>query len=129
MAKDTSKQRLANLIQCLEQTVKISQSLYGDDDVKMWAANLSLIFKDKIADAKQKLNDTFGIDYHSTDAKKQIIKEGSKVKVLVNHMEGMKDSMAIVKDYSIPAMLSDISMEDMEMNNHKWLTNDEVKLM
>ena len=44
-------------------------------------------------------------------------------------MDGMKGSTAIIKSYSLPANISDITMKDgMKMNNHKWLTNDEVKL-
>jgi hypothetical protein len=75
------------------------------------------------------LKSKFSIDYNSTDAKAKVIKEGSEVEVLVNHMDGMKGSKAIVKSYSIPAMLSDITMKDgMKMLNHKWVTNDEVKL-
>lgn len=65
----------------------------------------------------------------ASDAPKKVIKEGSSVEVLVNHMDGMKGGTATVKSYSIPAMLSDITMKDgMKMQNHKWLTNDEVKL-
>jgi hypothetical protein len=44
-------------------------------------------------------------------------------------MDGMKGGTATVKSYSMPAMLSDITMKDgMKMNNHKWLINNEVKL-
>ena len=75
------------------------------------------------------MKDTFSIDYDGADAKKKVIKEGSEVEVLVNHMDGMKGGTATVKSYSMPAMLSDITMKDgMKMNNHKWLINDEVKL-
>ena len=129
MAKETSKQRLANLIQCYEQTVKAAQSLYDDDDLKQWAIDHSLLCQDKIKDVKKKLKDTFSIDYDATDAKKKVIKIGSEVEVLVSHMDGMKGSTAIIKSYSLPANISDITMKDgMKMNNHKWLTNDEVKL-
>ena len=129
MAKETSKQKLANLIQCYEQTVKAAQSLYDDDDLKQWAIDHSLLCQYKIKDVKKKLKDTFSIDYDSADAKKKIIKEGSEVEVLVNHMDGMKSSTSIIKSYSLPANISDITMKDgMKMNNHKWLTNDEVKL-
>ena len=129
MAKDTSKQGLANLIQCYEQTVKAAQYLYGDDDLKQWAVDHSLLCQDKIKDVKKKLKDTFSIDYDTDEAKKKVIKEGSSVEVLVNHMDGMKGSTATIKSYSLPANLSDITMKDgMKMNNHKWLTNDEVKL-
>jgi len=129
MAKETSKQGLANLIQCYEQTAKAAQYLYNDDDLKQWAINHSLLCQAKIKDVKKKLKDTFSIDYDATDAKKKVIKEGSEVEVLVNHMDGMKGSTATIKSYSLPANLSDITMKDgMKMNNHKWLTNDEVKL-
>ena len=129
MAKETSKQRLANLIQCYEQTVKAAQSLYDDDDLKQWAIDHSLLCQDKIKDVKKKLKDTFTIDYDSADAKKKVIKIGSEVEVLVNHMDGMKGSTAIIKSYSLPAMMSDMTMKDgMKMYNHKWVTNDEVKL-
>jgi hypothetical protein len=129
MAKDTSKQRLANLIQSYEQVVKASQSLYDDDDLKPWAIDRSLEAQGKITEIKKKLNDTFSIDYDTDTAKTKIIKEGSSVEVLVNHMDGMKGSTAIIKSYSLPANISDITMKDgMKMNGHKWLTNDEVKL-
>ena len=129
MAKESSKQRLANLIQSDGQAVKAAQSLYDDDDLKSWAIDHSLLCKEKIKEVKQKLKDTFSIDYDSTDAKKKVIKEGSEVKVLVNHMDGMKGGTANVKSYTLPAMLSDIVMKDgMKMPDHKWLTNDEVKL-
>jgi hypothetical protein len=129
MAKENSKQKLANLIQSYEQAVKSAQSLYDDDDLKAWAIDLSLLCQDKIKDVKKKLKDTFSIDYDVADAKKKVIKEGSEVEVLVNHMDGMKGSTATIQSYSLPANVSNITMKDgMKMNNHKWLTNDEVKL-
>lgn len=129
MAKDRSKQKLANLIQSHEQAVKAVQSLYDDDDLKQWAIDHSLLCQDKIKDVKKKLKDTFSIDYDDADAKTKVIKEGSSVEVLVSHMDGMKGSTAIIKSYSLPANISDITMKDgMEMKDHKWLTNDEVKL-
>ena len=129
MAKDSSKQKLANFIQSLAQSVKDVQSLYDDPDLKDWAIDHSLNIQDKIKDVKKKLKDKFSIDYDSDNAKTKVIKHGSSVEVLADHMEGMKGSTAIVKGYSLPAMLSDITMKDgMKMNNHKWLTNDEVKL-
>lgn len=130
MAKETSKQKMANLIQAYEQVFTIARSMYEDDSLKDWAINThSLPAQDKHTEVKKKLKDTFSIDYDYADAKKKVIKIGSEVEVLVNHMDGMKGSSAIVKSYSIPAMLSDIVMKDgMVMNNHKWLTNDEVKL-
>lgn len=129
MAKDRSKQKLANLIQSHEQAVKAAQSLYDDDDLKQWAIDHSLLCQDKIKDVKKKLKDTFSIDYDDADAKTKVIKEGSSVEVLVSHMDGMKGSTAIIKSYSLPANISDITMKDgMEMKDHKWLTNDEVRL-
>lgn len=129
MAKESSKQRLANLIQAYEQVVVAARSLYDDDSLKRWAIDYSNDAQNKIKEVKQKLKDTFSIDYDATDAKKKLIKEGSEVEVLVNHMDGMKGGTATVKNYSMPAMLSDITMKDgMKMNNHKWLINDEVKL-
>ena len=129
MAKDTSKQKLANLIQSYEQVVKSAQSLYDDDTVKQWAINRSLEAQANITDAKKKLKDNYSVDYDASDAPKKVIKEGSNVEVLVNHLDGMKGGTATVKSYSIPAMLSDVVMKDgMKMPNHKWLTNDEVKL-
>ena len=129
MAKETSKQKLANVIQSYEQVVKSLQSLYDDDSLKSWAIDNSLESQTKRDIVKKKLKDTFSIDYDSDDAKKKNIKEGSSVEVLVNHMDGMKGSTAIIKSYSLPANLSDITMKDgMKMNNHKWMTNDEVKL-
>jgi len=129
MAKDTSKQKLANLIQSYEQVVKSAQSLYDDDTVKQWAIDRSLEAQVNITDAKKKLKDNYSVDYDASDAPKKVIKEGSNVEVLVNHMDGMKGGTATVKSYSLPAMLSDVVMKDgMKMPNHKWLTNDEVKL-
>ncbi|MBX9851031.1 MAG: YdhK family protein [Cytophagaceae bacterium] len=129
MTKESSKQKLANLIQSYEQAVKSAQSLYDDEDLKKWAIDQSLNCQEKIKEVKKKLKDTFSLDYDSADAKNKIIKEGSEVEVLVNHMDGMKGSSAIIKGYSLPANISDIRMKDgMKMNNHKWLTNDEVKL-
>ena len=129
MAIETSKQRLANLIQCYQQVVKSAQLLYNDDAVKDWAIDCSLQAQNRITEAKKKLKDNFSIDYDTDDAKKKVIKEGSSVEVLVNHMDGMKGSTATIKSYSLPANLSDITMKDgMKMNNHKWMTNDEVKL-
>ena len=129
MAKETSKQKLANLIQSYQQVVKCAQSLYDDTDFKDWAVNLSLKAQYDIKEVKKKLKDKFSIDYDTDTAKSKVIKEGSSVEVLVDHMDGMKGSTAIIKSYSLPANLSDITMKDgMKMNNHKWLTNDEVKL-
>lgn len=129
MAKDTSKQVLANLIQANEAIVLIARSGYPDEDLKSWLTNQSLDAQSRITETKKKLKDTFGIDYDASDAPKKVIKEGSNVEVLVNHMDGMKGGTATVKSYSIPAMLSDVVMKDgMKMPNHKWLTNDEVKL-
>lgn len=129
MAKEISKQKMANLIQSYDQVVKSAQSLYDDPDLKDWAIEQSLAAQAKRDEVKKKLKDTFGIDCDAVDAKSKVIKEGSKVEVLVNHMDGMKGGDATVKSYSIPAMLSDIVMKDgMKMPDHKWLTNDEVKL-
>lgn len=120
---------MANLIQSYDQVVKSAQSLYDDPDLKDWAIEQSLAAQANRGEIKKKLKDTFSIDYDAADAKKKVIKEGSDVEVLVNHMDGMKGGSAVVKSYSIPAMLSDITMKDgMKMPNHKWLTNDEVKL-
>lgn len=129
MAKELSKQKLANLIQSFEQVVKSAQSMYDDDDLKQWAIDISLDAKAKIKEVKDKLKSKFNIDYDSANANEKLIKEGSKVEVLVNHMDGMKGSTAIIKSYSLPANISDITMKDgMKMNGHKWLTNEEVKL-
>lgn len=111
------------------QISELARRLYSDPDIKDWAIKKSLEARGNFNEANQKLKDLFSIDFTSVDAKESIIKEGSEVEVLVNHMDGMKGSKAIVKSYSIPAMLSDITMEDgMKMPGHKWLTNDEVKL-
>lgn len=129
MAQDASKQKLANLIQSYEQVVKCAQSLYDDTDLKDLAIYLSLKSQYDIKEVKKKLKDKFSIDYDTDTAKLKVIKEGSSVEVLVGHMDGMKGSTAIIKSYSLPANISDITMKDgMKMNNHKWLTNDEVKL-
>lgn len=103
--------------------------MYDDPDLEDWAIGHSNDARSKQTDVIKKLNDKFTIDYNSSTAKEKVIKEGSKVEVLVNHMDGMKGSDAIVKSYSLPAMMSDITMKDgMKMGDHKWLTNDEVKL-
>lgn len=128
MAKDKSKQVLANLIQANNAIIIIARSGYDDEELEGWLMAQSLDAQNRQTEIKKKLKDTFGIDYDAADAKKKIVKEGSEVEVLVNHMDGMKGSKATVKSYSIPAMLSDIKMDGMDMNNHKWLTNDEVKL-
>lgn len=129
MAKESSKQRLANLIQAYEQVVATARSLYDDDSLKSWSIDYSNDAQNKIKEVKKKLKDTFSIDYDDADAKKKVIKEGSEVEVLVNHMDGMKGGTATIKSYSLPANISDITMKDgMKMKGHKWLTNDEVKL-
>ena len=129
MAKDKSKQVLANLIQANDAIVVISRSGYDDEELKAWMTYQSLDAQKRITEIKKKMKDTFSIDYDADSAKSKVIKEGSSVEVLVNHMDGMKGGTATVKSYSIPAMLSDITMKDgMKMPNHKWLTNDEVKL-
>lgn len=122
------EQDLANLIQSYEQVITCSRRLYNDSSLKDWAIQKSLIAQSDIVEAIEKLKEK-GIDFRSEESKKQVIKEGSEVTVLVNHMDGMKGSKAIVKAYSLPAMTSDIEMMDgMKMKNHKWLTNDEVEL-
>src|SRR3970282_1403409 len=103
MAKETSKQKLANLIQSYQQVVKCAQSLYDDTDFKDWAVNLSLKAQDDIKEVNKKLKDKFSIDYDTDTAKSKVIKEGSSVEVLVDHMDGMKGSTAIIKSYSLPA--------------------------
>lgn len=129
MAQESSKQKLANLIQAYEQVVATARSLYDDDSLKSWAIDYSNDAQNKIKEVKKKLKDTFSIDYDDADAKKKVIKEGSEVEVLVNHMDGMKGGTATIKSYSLPANISDITMKDgMKMKDHKWLTNDEVKL-
>lgn len=129
MALSSSKQKLADLMHGYNQISELARRLYSDHDIKDWAVQKSLEAQGNFNEANQKLKDLFSIDFTSADAKKSIIKEGSEVEVLVNHMDGMKGSKAIVKSYSIPAMLSDITMKDgMKMPDHKWLTNDEVKL-
>lgn len=124
-----SKQKIANLIQAYEMVVSIARGMYSDPDLKDWAVQHSINANLNADDGIKKLNEYANIDYNSSTAKNSIIKEGSKVEVLVNHMDGMKGGTAIIKSYSLPAMLSDIKMKDgMEMPDHKWLTNDEVKL-
>ena len=129
MVKESSKQPLANLIQSLEQAVKSAQSVYGDGDLKDWAIDQSMICQEIIKEVKKKLRTSFGVDYDAADANKKVIKEGSEVEVLADHMHGMKGGMAKIKAYSLPANTSDITMMDgMKMKDHRWLTNNEVKL-
>jgi hypothetical protein len=129
MAQSSSKQNLANLMHGYNQIIELARRVYNDPDLKDWAVQKSLEAEGNFTETNEKLKEFFSIDFTSDTAKKSIIKEGSEVEVLVDHMDGMKGSKAIVKSYSIPAMLSDITMKDgMKMNSHKWLTNDEVKL-
>lgn len=129
MALSTSKQKLANLIQAYDQVIACAREMYNDSDLKDWAISHSNNAQTNRIDVVNKLNNKFSIDYNASTSKDKVIKEGSKVEVLVNHMDGMKGSEAIVKSYSLPAMMSDITMKDgMKMTGHKWLTNDEVKL-
>lgn len=126
---ENSKQKLADLIICYEQIVEIARRLYDDPYFKEWAIQKSLSAQNEMDDTKKKLMDVFKIDFDSDRAKTQIIKQGSNVVVLVNHMDGMKGGTATIKSYSLPANISDITMKDgMKMKDHKWLTNDEVKL-
>lgn len=131
MLQDTSLQKLADLIQVYEIAEAIAISLYEDPRLKDWAKWAhALDTKVKVSDIKKKLRAEAGLDYDSEEAKTKIIKQGSTVEVLVGHMDGMKGSTATIKSYSLPAMMSNITMKDgMKMNNHKWLTNDEVKLV
>lgn len=102
MAKDKSKQQLADLIQSYEQVVRVARQLYDDETLKDWAQKEhSLPAQEKIADVKKMLKDTFSIDYDADSAKSKVIKEGSSVEVLVNHMEGMKGATATIKSYSM----------------------------
>lgn len=106
---------------------------------------------------KQHLIDKFNIDYDSETAAGLIIKRGSKVRVLVDHMPGMKGSEALVLSYSAPALMANVAMPMASMTEpapasepdggmegmstgvrpstkdvgreHKWLTDDEVELM
>lgn len=129
MAKDKSKQVLANLIQANNAIVVISRGGYGDEELDDWLTTQSLDAQNRISEIKKKMKDTFSINYDADSAKSKVIKEGSSVEVLVDHMDGMKGSTAIIKSYSLPAMMSEITMKNgMKMTNHKWITNDEVKL-
>lgn len=126
---NSKAQILANIIQCYGQTINQMRELYGYSELKDWAVQESLKTQSEQSIIIEKLKSISGIDYNSESAKSKIIKEGSNVTILVNHMHGMNSGTAIVKSYSMPAMLSDITMEDgMKMTNHKWLTNEEVKL-
>ena len=70
MAKESSKQRLANLIQTYEQVVAAARRLYDDDSLKSWAIDYSNDAQNKITEIKKKLKETFSINYDATDAKK-----------------------------------------------------------
>lgn len=125
----STAQKIANLINAYDAVIEAARSMYDDSSVQDWAVDKSNQAQSDRNDCTKRLKSTFGIDYESEDAKDKIIKVGSKVEVLVNHMDGMKGSTAIVKAYSLPAMKSDITMRDgMKMPDHKWLTNNEVKL-
>ncbi len=129
MAKDSSKQILANIIQANEVLIEIARQDYSDKDLIDYFIEQSLNAQDAIDSAKKQMKELFSIDYDSKKAQTEIIKEGSEIVVMVDHMHGMKNGIAKIKSYSLPAMLSDITMSDgMKMNNHKWLTNNEVKL-
>ena len=122
------EQILANMIQSHEAIISIARGGYSDKAMNNWLTAQSIACKKQIEEIKRKLRDDFYIDYDSESAKTSVIKPGSKVVVMVDHMDGMKGSPAIVRGYSAPAMLSDIEMDGMPMKGHKWLTNDEVKL-
>lgn len=62
MAKETSKQKLANLVQSYQQVVKCAQSLYDDTDLKDWAIDLSLEAQNDIKEVKKKLKDQVSIN-------------------------------------------------------------------
>jgi hypothetical protein len=129
MPQEESKQKLANLIQCYEQAVSIAKSLSNDGSMIFIAFDVITSAQIMATTIKRSLQQNFALDYDGSDAPMEVIKEGSTVEVLVNHMPGMKGGTATIKSYSLPANLSDITMPDgMMMNNHKWLTNDEVKL-
>lgn len=122
-------QLLANLIQCYSVVLSSLDEIAKDKGLKKWADGQRAGIEEKQQYAKNQLRKTSGIDYDSKDAAAKIIKEGSVVTVLVDHMHGMKSGVANVLSYSLPAMLSDVTMKGgMVMDHHKWLTNDEVKL-
>ena len=56
MAKESSKQRLANLIQAYEQVVSAARSLYDDDSLKSWAIDYSNDAKNKITCIEKKVD-------------------------------------------------------------------------
>ena len=129
MAKDSSKQILANIIQANEVLIEIARQDYSDKELIDYFIEQSLNAQDAIDSAKKQLKELFSIDYDSKDANKEVIKDGSEVTVNVDHMHGMKGGTAKIKSYTLPAMLSDVTMSDgMVMKNNKWLTNKEVKL-
>jgi len=125
---ENNKQNLANIIQSNECIIKICRDNYKGKS-KDFFREISNMANNIIIKAKIELKDTFDIDYDSLKSKNEIIKQGSEIIINVNHMDGMKNSTGIVKDYSISAMLCDITMKDgMKMKDHKWVTNDEVTL-
>lgn len=129
MADQATKQKLANLIQAYGCVIDAAKSLKTDASLSDWADRRISHAEELQKFAKNQLRVSFGIDYDGKESATQLIKEGSQVKVLVNHMDGMKGGKAVIKSYSLPAMLSDITMRDgMVMDDHKWLINDEVKL-
>lgn len=127
-----TKQVLANLIQMNEQMIKMLRKGYGDKNLKFVLAQQTLGTENRIRSLKKLLKENFDINYDSTKAKSEIIKEGSSVMINSNHTDKMKGSKATVISYSEPAFIADVMMDHLEdkekMKNHKWLTNSEVEL-
>lgn len=126
----TSKpQDLANHIQAIECAMRSAELISKDETLGPWArTQLEALKKLRLFSVNQ-LRLTAGIDYDKPDAAQKIIKEGSQITVLANHMDGMKGGKGVVTSYAQPAMLSDIVMPDgMAMDAHKWIINDESKL-
>lgn len=123
------EQLLANFIQNLQQCLAAVRSLYDDESLVDWATAQAAMCEQMITDSLANFNEVTGIDYDSPEASALVIKEGSTVTVLADHMPGMAGATAVVAGYSLPAMVSDIVMADgTEMPDHRWLTNDEVEV-
>lgn len=86
MAQSSSKQQLADLMHGYNQITELARRLYNDPDLKDWAVQKSLEAQGNFNETNGKLKEFFSIDFTSDTAKKSIIKEGSEVEVLVDHI-------------------------------------------
>lgn len=113
MAQHTTEQIFATTIETIDSAINRILMTYGTTTEigSIQRAILAVTELQATRQAlKQHLIDKFNIDYDSETAATQIIKRGSKVRVLVDHMPGMKGTEALVLSYSAPALMANVSM-------------------